>query len=404
MKIVVIDDEPVIAGGIAKMAEGINPQWEVIGIYSDAQEALELCNWDEVQVVLTDISMPHLDGLEFLKILKERGYNVFVILITAYAKFEYAKAAVQSQALDYLLKPVVRKDLESALNKAEQQWKKRLERESDAAYISENLRHLRKYFFSDLIFEERLYTPQQMEQGLQRYRLWGKRYLIAAFFSSEESNLLKNRLREKELTSENAAWLLYGQKPFYILLLVIDEISAPDSYYEVLRDNSKALCFSESIASVAVLSEQYRLLLHQLRQAIETSVRTYDFVLEDPLADKEFPIIISQTLRYIHSNYNKKLTLKNISEKVYLHPTYLSNTFKKQTGFTVMDYINYYRIMQAKRMLKNPNSKIYWVMEQVGFVNERYFSEVFKKVTNMTPTQYKQNVYFEDAEAEQTKV
>lgn len=393
MKIIVIDDEPVIGSGIAKLAESIHPEWKVVGIYNDAQEALELCNWDEVQVALTDISMPHLDGLKMLSILRERGYKVYVIFITAYAKFEYAQAAVQNQALDYLLKPVVRKELETALMKAEKQWKQQLELENDASYIMQNLRQLRKYFFSDLIFEERFVSPQEIEQNIQRYQLADKRFALMVFYTADENRVLKNRLKVDFSPSEETDWFLYGQAPFYVLLAVMGS-KVHDSLFKIVQKNCKSICCSENITAAEQLTEQYQKLLAELRQSIEISIKTNIDASEDPLVGKTLSASIQQTLNYIKNNYTKKLTLKNISEQIYLHPTYLSNTFKKQTGFTVMDYINYYRIMQAKKMLRDPNNKIYWVMEQVGFMNERYFSEVFKKITSMTPTQYKQTSYF----------
>lgn len=393
MKIVVIDDEPVIGSGIAKLVENINPEWIVCGIYNDAQEALELCNWDEVQVALTDISMPHIDGLKMLSILREHGYKVYVIFITAYAKFEYAKAAVQNQALDYLLKPIIRRDLEAALIKADNQWKHQMERESDTAYIMENLGQLRKYFLSDLIFEERPISPQEIEKNLQRYHLADKRFTLMVLYSTEEYNTIKSRLQDIFSPAKELDWFLYGQPPFYVLLLIMGG-KMQDIYFGSVQNNCQAACRSENIASLESLANQYHQLLVQLRHSIKVADYTVIDSVEDPLARKNFAVSINQAIDFIQNNYMKKLTLKNISEQVYLHPTYLSNIFKKQTGYTIVDYINYYRVIQAKRMLMDPNNKIYWVTEKVGFVNERYFSEVFKKITNMTPTQYKQNSYF----------
>jgi len=72
-----------------------------------------------------------------------------------------------------------------------------------------------------------------------------------------------------------------------------------------------------------------------------------------------------------------------------VHPTYLSNLFKKQTGITLIDYINHYRVEKAKELLSDPLNKIYWITEQVGFVNQRYFSQVFKRITGLTPVEYR---------------
>ena len=94
-------------------------------------------------------------------------------------------------------------------------------------------------------------------------------------------------------------------------------------------------------------------------------------------------------IQYIQEHYQQPLSLGQIAEAVYLHPTYLSNLFKKQTGYAVVDYINMVRVQHAKTLLADPRNRIYWIVEQVGFSNQRYFSAVFKKNTGLTPMQYR---------------
>jgi YesN/AraC family two-component response regulator len=96
-------------------------------------------------------------------------------------------------------------------------------------------------------------------------------------------------------------------------------------------------------------------------------------------------------LLYIDQHYTEKLSLRNVADAVYLHPTYLSNIFRKQTGLAMVDYINEVRIAQAKKLLLDPRNRIYWIVEQVGFSNPRYFSHVFKMITGMSPIQYRQD-------------
>ncbi len=88
---------------------------------------------------------------------------------------------------------------------------------------------------------------------------------------------------------------------------------------------------------------------------------------------------VIKAIEYIRINYSNKISLSSLSEELYVHPTYLSNLFKKQTGTNIVDYINNYRIEVAKDLLKDSRNKIYWVAERVGFVNQRYFSQKFKK-------------------------
>ena len=113
------------------------------------------------------------------------------------------------------------------------------------------------------------------------------------------------------------------------------------------------------------------------------------------LPDEKLPSSVRMAIQYIREHYRQSLSLGQIAEAVYLHPTYLSNLFKKQTGYAVVDYINMFRIQRAKDLLKDPRNRIYWIVEQVGFSNQRYFSAVFKKNTGLTPMQYRQQLLME---------
>lgn len=72
------------------------------------------------------------------------------------------------------------------------------------------------------------------------------------------------------------------------------------------------------------------------------------------------------------------------------NPNYLSHEFKKQTGITFTEYLNNKRIEEAKRLLRSTSDMTYEIAEKVGYYNYRYFSQMFKKVVGLTPTQYRQ--------------
>ena len=78
---------------------------------------------------------------------------------------------------------------------------------------------------------------------------------------------------------------------------------------------------------------------------------------------------------------------------VSIHPIYLSELFKKETNMNISNYITAYRIERAKEMLQDIENKIYDVANLVGYDDSRYFSQVFKKHTGMTPTQYRESLY-----------
>ena len=114
MKILVVDDEKIILQGIAKLLKANSLVSEVY-CAEDAFIALDFLKCHRVDVVVTDIRMPGMDGLEMLRRLREEGCEAKFILLTAYSDFAYAQTAVKLGASDYLLKPFHDGELEAAV-------------------------------------------------------------------------------------------------------------------------------------------------------------------------------------------------------------------------------------------------------------------------------------------------
>ncbi|WP_141503985.1 response regulator transcription factor [Paenibacillus luteus] len=101
--------------------------------------------------------------------------------------------------------------------------------------------------------------------------------------------------------------------------------------------------------------------------------------------------VIDNIKTYIHKNFTKDLTLEKISSLFYLNPSYLSFLFKEKTKQNFTDYINQLRIEQAKALLKNTDDKVYKVAKQLGYDNPKYFFRVFKKMTGLTPEEFRKS-------------
>ena len=100
-------------------------------------------------------------------------------------------------------------------------------------------------------------------------------------------------------------------------------------------------------------------------------------------------LFVQKAMDYISMNYSQKLTLTKISEQLCITPNYLSELFKKHTSQNVSEYIIDYRLEKACQFLKNPQLRIGEVSEKVGINDVRYFSSMFKKKYNLTPTEYR---------------
>ncbi|MGP4039397.1 response regulator transcription factor [Gracilibacillus sp. D59] len=116
--ILVVDDEPRSRQGIKKTIERTSPdQYEVITA-ANAAEAIERISHEKIHVLITDIRMPEVTGLELLKKLKEKAKDPVVIVISAYSEFEYAHEALELGVVNYLLKPIAKEKLMEAIDKA----------------------------------------------------------------------------------------------------------------------------------------------------------------------------------------------------------------------------------------------------------------------------------------------
>ena len=129
--------------------------------------------------------------------------------------------------------------------------------------------------------------------------------------------------------------------------------------------------------------------LSKLREASKIFQETT--MQEDPIiAQKDIAPLIRQTIFNIQQRYQKDISLDTLAKLVFIHPIYLSDLFKKETGMNISHYITLYRIQKAKELLRDLQNKVYDIAYQTGFNDARYFSQVFKKETGLTPTQYRE--------------
>ena len=117
-KLVIADDESWILEGLRDCMDWKSLGFEIVGAFEDSEAALQFCISHEVDAVLSDINMPQMTGLDFIKKLRESGKDhIQVVFITGYALFEYAKTAISIGASDYLLKPLNPDDIKKAFEK-----------------------------------------------------------------------------------------------------------------------------------------------------------------------------------------------------------------------------------------------------------------------------------------------
>ena len=107
------------------------------------------------------------------------------------------------------------------------------------------------------------------------------------------------------------------------------------------------------------------------------------------ISDSKHVDTIHKAVAFIKDNYNKKITLQDVADSVYLNMTYFSKVFKDETGQTPGNFITATRIDAGKKLLQDPSISIADIPEMVGFESQSYFTKVFKKAENCTPANYR---------------
>ena len=154
MKVVVVEDEALVRRGIVLTVDWAGVDCAVVGEAADGMEGLEVIRESQPDLVVTDIKMPRLDGLEMVRQLREEGNRAHVIILTAYSDFSYAQAALKLGAVDFLLKPFQDGELEEAVTRLKsrvgpsgpQAPGLELPEEGKSKYVMEALRYIAGHY------------------------------------------------------------------------------------------------------------------------------------------------------------------------------------------------------------------------------------------------------------------
>ncbi|MFS0724066.1 response regulator transcription factor [Paenibacillus sp. 1P07SE] len=180
-RVLIVDDEPEIRQGLR-----LKVNWEGIGLHVAGEaghggEAAEWLEREPIDIVITDMNMPVVDGLSFLDYCREQHPELRLIVITGYEDFQYAHAAIRNRVRDYLLKPVTRDELTSALQRIKQELDgERSSRDEASALqwqLSRYYKEMKEHFIVQLVRGELAHAhAQSIQEHAGRFRLesWGE--------------------------------------------------------------------------------------------------------------------------------------------------------------------------------------------------------------------------------------
>ncbi|BBI35862.1 response regulator transcription factor [Cohnella abietis] len=210
-RVMLIEDEPPILRMVKEMIESSTQGFVVSQTAYNGRKALTMLEESEEKpdLIVTDIRMPVMDGLQFMKELEFRGYDIPCIVLTGYSDFNYAREALQSRAFDYLLKPLKEELLEQSLTKASTLLRKRKE-VTERAFLRQALR------LSDDSGAEPVnpgypaYQILLIRKGAHRKDEWEDLSPASGGWRSEEDNLLRSAFFARESPIRSPAWWING--------------------------------------------------------------------------------------------------------------------------------------------------------------------------------------------------
>lgn len=225
--VVLADDEPLILAGIAKLIDWASFDIEIVGQAKDGESALALVREKRPDMLISDIHMPKLSGIEVLCKINEENLGTQVIFISGFHEFEYAHAAVRHGAKDFILKPVHKERLESAIIKIIEPQRK------EGSFSVEKELHV-KPLTAEKAISHVLTSFMSEVEDLGNYRfaiLYGAiDFFDKKTYSEEEQTLItfsaKNMIQEYAHEADNVYFLEHATH-MMVLVLVHSEQTIP---------------------------------------------------------------------------------------------------------------------------------------------------------------------------------
>ncbi len=510
-KVLIVDDERIIREGIAKIIPWDKYGFTLVGTAASGLEAYEIISKEALDIVITDIKMPGMNGLELISKLKEEKPDIQFIVLSGYGEFEFARTAMQYGVKYYLLKPCNEREILEVLGKLRAEIEQKKTREAHITKIKNDLEKVMPQLKAQVLKEfvtNKFYIGQQWEYYKRLFGLEFENQSVRLILCQVEGrfefeyNFACQRVAEKVLgedyvllstTIGEEVLLLIKNLGLETILQIVDSIK--QTFYEYYgRDMTIAISGSGDIKKTPILYREaseflkYRFYLGEgsiitkkdinasqkkeqvfifdyeqlgyliksgnirevkaeiekffiklgattremnvakihclelfstvirystegklpdylkkmvIFEELDTLEQTHRFMQKIALEIAEvnyeenaqrYSGQIKKAVNLINENlHREELSLKWLAnEMLYMNVDYLGKLFKKEMGERFSDYVIRIRMEKAKNLVETSDLKVFEIAKQVGFGdNPQYFSQVFKKNTGYTPSEYR---------------
>ena len=410
MKVFIIDDEPKIRRGLANIVMNYHSDWPIPNTAVSAEEALENPDLKEADLLFLDINLPGMSGLDLLQLVKpQMKKELQVIIISGYADFAYAQKSIQLSARGYLLKPVDIHKLRQILDDAEIEIQDIQKHKNELQLINNNLHNLRRDFFASVLSGTYQLNTDEYNNSIKTLELNDSAFAVLIFQADCADSDGRAGTDAKYLFSSNLKEALSNELDCYITGTtdIMTAVFIWKDYCNkkavdntsIAQETADEHSFKTGVSAVHFSYSEILSAYHEAWQCLQVVRREADPVVfehdqtnyVDTIIKKRasYHPAVQQAVQFIMREYASPIKVEQIASRVYVHSNYLSDLFKRETGGNLSTFITDYRLYQAKKKLYRLENKLYMISEQVGFNNEHYFSQVFKKRIGVSPNRYR---------------
>ncbi|MGN7760058.1 response regulator [Paenibacillus sp. 22594] len=387
MNILVADDERVIREGIIRTIGQISPDHQVF-VAAKAEEAVKIMEEQRIHIVLTDILMPGMSGLEFMKISKRRYPYVKWVVISAHSEFSYAQEAVRLGARDYLLKPIGKSKLLEIITNLTVEIEQDNDISRQGERLKASLRFLREGVFQRLASGLDI-GNLDIEPFIEDYKHF---YMVMVQLDSEDKSIRLEHFIVENVLSElieqhGRGFVVSYDRQSLLGLITLREDATIQQFQDEVKDHLTHYLKIPFQMIHSGLSYDFNTVPQVVKRMREASA-SQALELEPMKGSGEKAIDVA--LHYIKEHFYEDLSLEKMASVVFLNPAYFSQLFKQKTGQGYKEYVTSLRLEQAKLLLLNPKLKLAEIAERVGYQDVKHFTQMFRKRYQSTPTEYRQ--------------
>lgn len=338
IKLLLVDDERIIREGILKMIDWMRLNIQVIGSCENGLSALQSMTDEMPDILMTDIKMPGVDGLELVERALTLHAGLQCIILSGYDSFSFAQKAIHMGVRDYLLKPCSKEAMEQALETV----CGRLEEQRRQTNYQHSVRQEQMLILADKL--RRLRPMNETDDIISAEQVRGLAVQVGDMVLLREAYVFLALQHEKEQKTPQ-----------------LHRTTVQDVYH-----------YQEE-------GELYALIANGLTALTPRVVARSGFV--------------SEMLAYIHQHYdNAELSLQYLADQqIHMSADYIGKEFTRQVGMKLSAYLLQVRMEHAKRLLGSPDDvRMYEIAQRVGLGhNPNYFSRLFYKYEGISPKEYR---------------